>query len=361
MSVEQAIQAQRASQGDLLRRANVVGVAVGNKGSKEDAAGEKAVVVLVERKLPLAALTRRDRVPGAIDGVRTDVYEVGYLRALATPRDRFRPTMPAGVSMGHYRITAGTLGAMVIDRFSGERLILSNNHVLANANDARAGDVVLQPAPRDGGRNPADVVAHLERFIPLRFIGEPPPPPEPVKRVRPAPDAGRILRLLVNMINLMNEMSGSDWRVQTAAAPGSALAAQRATLASDNHFDAALARPVQQGMFTNELRGVGLVRGTRAPALGMAVRKTGRTTDHTIGKVVLLNATVNVAYGKKTARFTGQVITSPMSLGGDSGSLIVHRDERVAVGLLFAGSTQATIFTPIQPLLDALDVTLVEG
>ena len=49
MTVEQAIRAQRASQGDLLRRANVVGVAVGNKGSKSEVAGEKAVVVLVER------------------------------------------------------------------------------------------------------------------------------------------------------------------------------------------------------------------------------------------------------------------------------------------------------------------------
>ena len=177
MSVEQAIRAQRAAQGDLLRRANVVGVAVGNKGSKSDVAGEKAVVVLVERKLPLTALSRRDRVPGAIDGIRTDVYEVGYLRALATPRDRFRPTMPGGVSMGHYKITAGTLGTLVTDRLTGERLILSNNHVLANVNDASAGDPVLQPAPRDGGRNPADVVAHLERFIPLQFIGEPAPPP----------------------------------------------------------------------------------------------------------------------------------------------------------------------------------------
>lgn len=359
MSVEQAIQAQRAAQGDLMRRANVVGVAVGNKGSKAELAGEKAVVVMVERKLPLAALSRRDRVPGAIDGIRTDVYEVGYLRALATPRDRFRPTMPAGVSMGHYRITAGTLGVMVTDRLSGERLILSNNHVLANANDARAGDAVLQPAPRDGGRNPADVVAHLERFIPLHFIGEPPPPPQPVKRMRPAPDAGKVLRLLVNIINLVNELSGSGWRVQTAAAPGRpAPAAQRALPAGGNHFDAALARPVNQGMFTGEIRGVGRVQGTRAPTLGMAVRKTGRTTDHTSGTVVLLNATVNVAYGKKTARFTGQVITSPMSLGGDSGSLIVHRQDRVAVGLLFAGSTQATIFTPIRPLLDALDVAL---
>ncbi len=358
MSVEEALRAQRAAQGDLLRRANVVGVAVGNKGSKVEAASEQAVVVLVERKLPVAALSRRDRVPRSIDGIRTDVYEVGYLRALATPRDRFRPSMPAGVSIGHYQVTAGTLGTLVTDRLSGERLILSNNHVLANANDARSGDPVLQPAPSDGGRNPADVVAHLERFIPLHFIGEPPPRPQPTRRVRPANNAGRFLRILVNMINTMNKLYGSDWRVQTAIAPDSALAAQQAALSSGNHFDAALARPVNLAMFDADVRGIGRVRGTRAATLAMGVRKTGRTTDLTKGKVMLLNATVNVSYGKRTARFTGQVLSTPMSLGGDSGALVVDAEDRVAVGLLFAGSTQATIFTPIRPLLEALDVTL---
>lgn len=358
MSVEDALKAQRAVQGELMRRANVVGVGVGNKGSKTEAGGEKAVVVLVERKLPLAALPRRDRVPRAIDGVRTDVFEVGYLRALATPRDRFRPTMPAGVSIGHYQVTAGTLGAMVTDRVSGERLILSNNHVLANANDARAGDAVLQPAPRDGGKTPGDVVAHLERFIPLHFIGEPPPVRQPVRRNRPAGNAGRLLRTLVNIINTMNKLYGSDWRVQTAIEPGSALAAQQAAHYGNNHFDVALARPVNQAMFTGDVRNVGRVQGTRAASLGMPVRKTGRTTDTTTGKVVLLNATVNVSYGKKSARFTGQALTTPMSLGGDSGALIVHAEARAAVGLLFAGSTQSTIFTPIRPLLEALEVTL---
>lgn len=111
-------------------------------------------------------------------------------------------------------------------------------------------------------------------------------------------------------------------------------------------------------MFNPDIRGIGRVRGTRTAKLGMAVRKTGRTTDLTKGKIMLLNATVNVSYGKKSARFTGQVLSTPMSLGGDSGALVVDAEDRVAVGLLFAGSTQATIFTPIRPLLEALEVTL---
>jgi hypothetical protein len=77
--------------------------------------------------------------------------------------------------------------------------------------------------------------------------------------------------------------------------------------------------------------------------------------------VTLLNATVNVGYmtarGPRTARFTGQVITQPMSQGGDSGSLIVDSTENRAVGLLFAGSSMATIFTPIDVVLAALNIT----
>jgi hypothetical protein len=77
--------------------------------------------------------------------------------------------------------------------------------------------------------------------------------------------------------------------------------------------------------------------------------------------ITLMNATVTVAYstakGPRSARFTGQVIAQPMSQGGDSGSLVVDAVESRAVGLLFAGSPQATIFTPIDAVLAALNVT----
>jgi hypothetical protein len=90
----------------------------------------------------------------------------------------------------------------------------------------------------------------------------------------------------------------------------------------------------------------------------MKVRKMGRTTGYTEGTINLLNATVNVAYGSKTARFTGQIITGPISQGGDSGSLIVDGTENKAVGLLFAGSNLATIFNPIDRVLDALSINI---
>jgi len=346
------IQAQAAVQDELMSKSNVVGVAVGYKGDKTSDSGELAVVVLVQQKLPLAALSAGDVVPKTIDGVRTDVYEVGYLRAFDTPRDRFRPQIPSGVSIGHYKITAGTLGTIVTDRRTGEKLILSNNHVLANSNDAQVGDPILQPGPTDGGQNPADVVARLERFARLYYEGETPGPLPPTE-----PGEGGCLLILINLINAIVGALGSNAKV--AAVAPTITTPTTTTQAVDNLVDCAVAKPLDPNMFTGQIRGIGTVSGTKPAALGMRVRKSGRTTDYTEGVITLLNATVSVAYGtNKTARFTGQVITEAMSQGGDSGSLIVDTSENKAVGLLFAGSTVATIFNPINAVLDALQVNL---
>lgn len=357
------IQAQAAVQDELMSKSNVVGVALGYKGDKTSPGGELAVVVLVQQKLPLAALSASDVVPKTIAGVRTDVYEVGYLRAFETPRDRFRPQIPSGVSIGHYKITAGTLGTIVTDRRTGEKLILSNNHVLANSNDSQVGDPILQPGAADGGQNPADVVARLERFVTLHYEGETTtnPPPGPLPPTEPG--EGGCLLILVNLINAIIGALGSGAKVATipSSTPVKApsVTTPTTTQAIDNLVDCAVAKPLDPNMFTGQIRGIGTVSGTKPASLGMRVRKSGRTTDYTEGVITLLNATVSVAYGaNKTARFTGQIITEPMSQGGDSGSLIVDATENKAVGLLFAGSTAATIFNPINAVLDALQINI---
>jgi hypothetical protein len=405
MSTDQAFQAQALVQDDLLTRSNVVGVAVGFKESEGIVTDEISVVVLVEQKKPLAALTPQDIVPKEIDGMRTDVVEVGVLRAFQGARARYRPVVPSGVSIGHFKVTAGTLGAVVRDKNTGERLLLSNNHVFANSNDAQLGDVILQPAAMDGGQNPADVVARLERYVRLRYVDDPndmgdilvggippsppppipppplppsPPPPSPLPPAPPPPTSGNsgCLDLLVQFINALASLSGSERRVATQSlaqmasaqsapmpsiAPAPPILRANAQAAPDNLVDCALARPLDPAMFSDDIRGIGMISGTKAASLGMRVRKSGRTTEFTEGNITLLNATVNISYntvtGVKTARFVGQVITQPMSQGGDSGSLIVDASDNRAVGLLFAGSNLATIFNPIDNVLRILNVT----
>lgn len=385
----QAIQAQSLYQNSLLRKANVVGVAVGYKEAKGAISGDVALVVLVEQKKPLAALSADDVVPPEVDGMKTDVYEVGYLRALQSvnPRQKFRPVIPDGVSIGHFMVTAGTLGTIVVDRVTNDKLILSNNHVFANSNDAEIGDAILQPSAMDGGDVNTDTVARLERYVRLRYIGDPidgeppvvqpPPADDPGQNPlpNPAPDArGGCISVAAGLVNFIGALLGSDKRVavqsRSAAAAASAagptpvpmVVASAGTTVPENTVDCALARPLDPEMFSDELLGIGVVNDVAVPMLGMRVRKYGRTTRYTEGNITLLNATVNVAYstlaGTRTARFVGQVITEAMSQGGDSGSLIVDANENKAVGLLFAGSNLATIFTPIDLVLNALNVSL---
>lgn len=386
--MQQVLMVQSLFMPRLLAIPNVVGVAVGYKESQGVRTNQLALVALVEEKKPAAALAANEMIPKQLEGIATDVYEVGKLMAQQNPRDRFRPVIPCGVSMGHFKVTAGTFGAIVTDRITGEKLLLSNNHVFANSNDAAVGDAILQPGVLDGGQNPGDVVARLARFVQMHYLEDPvPPPPPPPTQPPPTqppptppppttkpPDQGGcdVLAIVVGILNGIATLLGSGKRVAstgaqaaaqtagTTSASGLNVVAQAQSL--DNMVDCAVAKPLNPAVFTGDILGIGKVSGTKAPSLGMRVRKSGRTTGYTEGMITLLNATVNVGYttsrGARTARFVGQVITEPLSQGGDSGSLIVDRAENKAVGLLFAGSHAATIFTPIDRVLESLNVTL---
>ncbi len=398
MTEFQAFEAQAIHEKNLLNKPNVVGVGVGYKDKDGVPTDEVAVVVLVERKKPLAALQPEEVIPRELEGMRTDVLEIGQIWANQTPKERFRPVIPSGVSIGHYKITAGTLGTMVKDKRTGDMFVLSNNHVLANCNDAMLGDAILQPAAMDGGLNPADVVAKLERYVKLGFIGdtqfntpevvgfpidpptEPTPDPTPIPPSSPptsptAPAAScDILSVLISLLNGIAGLFGSSKRVQAVSvaqavsqgvsgpSPVFGARAFDAQAAPQNTCDCALGRPVDPALFSDDIQQIGIVNATATPTLGMRIRKYGRTTGYTEGSIKLLNATVNVGYatahGNKQAQFVGQVIADPMSQGGDSGSLIVDASDNRAVGLLFAGSSLATIFTPIDVVLTTLGIDI---
>lgn len=350
---------QERYQEQLMNKKNVVGVATGYKNHDGHT---PAVVVLVEEKVSSGTLSQSDLIPREIEGVRTDVVAVGRLVALAdmpmgdaqsaphlapSPRHRHRPLIPAGVSISHHRVTAGTIGAIVRDRTTGQRYLLSNNHVLANNNEASAGDNILQPGTLDGGQNPNDKVAELARFLALAYLeGDILPPgasPSPAPS-KPSNPFAALLQLLTNTL-------------QPKPAPTVIM-----PVSKDNVADAALARPSNDDLFTKQVRGIGNIRQSTQPTLGMRIRKTGRTTDTTQSTVTLLNATVSVAYntsrGVRNARFAGQVICDSFSQGGDSGALVVDAASQTAVGLLFAGSGLASIFTPIDVVLNTLNVDI---
>ncbi len=67
----------------LLGKRNVTGVGIGFKKVKGRKTNELSIVVLVEKKLPETALKDEDIIEKELDGVPTDVQEVGKVRALA--------------------------------------------------------------------------------------------------------------------------------------------------------------------------------------------------------------------------------------------------------------------------------------
>jgi hypothetical protein len=225
-----------------------------------------------------------------------------------------------GSSVGHFLVTAGTLGCFV--RGKGKKVfMLSNNHVLANEDNAKAGDAALQPGRYDGGQKPKDAVAALDHWVKLKLK--------------------------------------SPNRVDCAVA----------ALADPNNCDPYLLRGILAGSQDGKL--VGMV-GAGVLDEGLSVRKVGRTTGATAGRVTAFEVdNVVVNYGVGNLRFDGQIEiestgTAPFSDGGDSGSLIVT-DDGHALALLFAGSETGgganglgvTYANPLDAVLSALNVSLV--
>jgi hypothetical protein len=88
------------------------------------------------------------------------------------------------------------------------------------------------------------------------------------------------------------------------------------------------------------------------------VHKTGRTTDYTRGRITQIDVTTSVDYNGRLATFTNQLMATGMSAGGDSGSAVLD-EEGYVIGLLYAGSSRATLINPIQTVLEMLRVELV--
>ncbi|RPF32592.1 hypothetical protein EDD92_2482 [Streptomyces sp. TLI_185] len=349
--------------------ANVVGFGHGVKWIDGQATGEAAVLVFVTQKVPESQLPERDVIPRVMDdGTPTDVVAVGHVAAqrqqqrrtsgrsedrgasyqpdgsvaeqlagLSQPlleelsglgqfepqllKRRMRPS-PSGFSVGNVRVTAGTLGSVVYDFLPGATVdppgpglgtpskfyILSNNHVLADSNRAQLGSPILQPGVFDGGTDPADRIATLDRFITIQFA-----PQIPVER-------------------------------------------------HNNVVDCALGAVEFQDA-TREQYFSGTPRAWRRKAnvaVGDLVKKTGRTTNISFGRIIAVDATIDVNYGTAgTARFKDQVLTTSISAGGDSGSLVTSLDN-VATGLLFAGSSVVTVANHIENVRALLRVEIAE-
>jgi len=338
MNLDPVIRTKRQNLAYLLSRKNVVAVGVGFKETGGRITDESCVVVSVTKKVPEAQLSPADVVPKMLGEVKTDVLETGVIRALQSHTDpstelrtsRWRPA-PGGVSIGHIDVTAGTLGCLVTR--DGELFILSNNHVLANSNASHQGDAIIQPGRYDGGTL-NDQIATLEDFIPINFGASPP--------------TCSIATGLESFLNWLARLLGSSHRVMAFR-----------EVPERNRVDAAIARPLSDDLVEKSILEVGVPKGIREASLGTMVRKSGRTTGFTTGRIIQIDVTSRISYGEgRVAVFEDQLMAGAMSQGGDSGSAVLDEEDYV-VGLLFAGSHVTTLINPIRFVLDALNVEIV--
>jgi len=195
---------------------------------------------------------------------------------------------------------SGTLGSLVTDGTS--QYILSNNHILADTDQAQPGEDISQPGLVDNSCQPATIVADFTA----------------------APRLG-------------------------SANVDAAIALLRSGLMDSTGYIEDIGVPNDQAL---------------PAAVNMGVAKSSRTTGITCGAVQSINTTVNVQYqqgcnkGKKfTITYLNQVVVggSGFSAGGDSGSLIVTQSNASPTALLFAGSSTITIGNPVQDVLNALN------
>ncbi|MEM3593682.1 MAG: hypothetical protein QXS27_03040 [Candidatus Jordarchaeaceae archaeon] len=329
---------KRIYEKELMKKANVVGVMIGYKvkgGKKTD---KLSIVCLVEKKVPETELKKEDIIPPKIEGVPTDVIQVGKLRALNVDKKAKNRPCPMGTSGGHYLITAGTNGELLKDRETGKYCIGTNNHVGANSNNAQIGDPYLQPGPYDGGTVQNDTIGRLLKFVPINFFGE-------------VPSFCLFSRLWGGTYNALASALRRKTRMKAVV--------QQLVY---NLVDAAMIEVKREDVIP-EIVDIGVPKGIRQAEIDMQVQKSGRTTCHTSGGVVIgVGATVGpVYYGTdKSAFFTNQIVIERegFSAGGDSGSLVLDMDG-YAVGKLFAGSEKVTIANNIYDYLDLLNAELV--
>jgi len=310
-----AIEAQQRATERLLTIAGVVG-----SGVALDAGGQPTI-----RVYTTTAGVRG--VPREVEGIAVQRVVTGLIVARACqdtgdPKQRCDRPVPIGVSVGHPEITAGTIGARVRNG-SGAVFALSNNHVLANSNDASIGDGTIQPGAYDGGSDPADRIGTLADFEPIKF----------------------------NYTACNGSTSDPDCNtIDAAIAATTTSNLGVSTLPIANSYGTPGSNPV-------------------GPAVGTGVTKCGRTTNCTTGTIAEVSVAINVCYKPQgpffcasdgIARFVDQIAISDgsFSAGGDSGSLVVRSSDKSPVGLLFAGSSTRTFANEIGYVLTRFDISI---
>jgi len=316
----------------LLALPGVTGVDINDKVSDGKSTGKLAIVVYVAQKKPVSDLAPGHAIPSQIDGIPTDVkeervelhaarYELVEEDAAALVDAAKYPTLHGGISMGPCRTI----------------------HM-----------------------DPPDVPTSGD----YSFVG-----------TLGAIVSDRSTKAKMALTNFHVACVDKNWHAgdimcQPGLNDGGSCPADnfgtltRATLS--DAVDGAVVTITGGKATSCTIEQIGDIKGKAAAAINTAVRKRGRTTGLTYGKITSIDASTTINYGDGLGSHTlkNQIRVEPdtsknagFSDHGDSGSMVVDSANNV-VGLLFGGSTDssgnpvATYANPINSVLDALGVDL---
>jgi len=248
-------------------------------------------------RLAVLVLTRRAGVAGIPSTVDGVQTEVRVIGDVVPYRSG---SGTCGTSTGNnLECAAGTIGAVVLK--GGTKYLLSNNHVYARENAASIGE---------------------REDAPGRYDGHP--------KCAVTPECGTLSQYV-------NINFGGNNQIDCAIA----------LMSTSNPTSV-----VQSGGYTATSTVV-------SPSVGLAVKKSGRTSGLTHDTIQAINVTINVGYSSGTATFTGQIMTGAQFIrSGDSGSLMVTETGNNPVGLCFAGGSGGAFANPIGPVLQAFAATI---
>ena len=287
---------------------NVIGVGIGSRIRNGKLQCDQTIRLYVSVKVrDRKLIPTRQLLPPEIAGVPTDVVAIGsVLPASGRPSPITSGPPQPGMSIGVTRpctLLSGTLAAIV--DYRGRPHLLTGNHVVADNDPALLGRVVLHPGPSDG---PGRQIGLLRRFVPITR-GE------------------------------LSEVDAAIAELTVSADP-------------------AVLPPVGR-----------LADGVPAdPVEMMAVEKVGAGTGHTTGTIFDISADLSTKYAFGPVTLHNQILIRgagrTFAFSSDSGSLIVARDTKRAVGLLCAYAYDGDkgfygVANHLNKVLSALDVTLV--
>jgi hypothetical protein len=231
------------------------------------------------------------------DASTSDAVGEQYSKGIREPQE----VIVGGISGANANLSgqSGTIGYFCTRRSKWPRRkqihLLSNSHVFADLRKASVdnNDLIMQPSPGEPASNRP--IAALVNFSALKFDGD---------------------------------------------------------IKDANHVDAAIARLWEQQPHKPVIPLIGAVKGyvpKEDVEIGEAVRKFGRTTGYTQGRVFSINLDIRIRYDRtgRAAFFRDQFLIEPTQpqftrfvSKGDSGSLAVDSGQH-AIGLIFAGMSEA--------------------